>query len=402
MGEFGKPFVGGGGENGAFSRDEANARIIPADTADSWVAGSDRMDRDPADATRDSRAFFNKAKGSFRAGVATGTQWDDANVGVNSHAEGNDTTASGQYSHAEGYLTEAVDSAAHAEGVATYAGWRSHAEGANTDATAYVSHTEGQGTAAVASYSHAEGSMTQARGASSHAEGDTTIASGTASHAEGGHTTASGAASHAEGSNTTASGQYAHAEGYNTMASGPTSHAEGHTTEATAYYAHASGERAIASRAGQLARANGSFAVAGDAQASHIILKQTTTDATAGILMAFGSTAYFAAPDTNVWTLLANRAHKVRIEAIARRTDVEGEVAGFTWEGVVARGTTAARIVGTGVTTKWGDAPATDAWALGVAINATDAANPYLEITGTGEIGKTIRWVASLHVTEVG
>lgn len=381
----------------------AEDTIIPADTADSWIVGSNQKAQDPTDTTKDIRSFFDKIKGAFRAGGATGTQWDDANVGAQSSAFGLDNVASGTSSHAEGSGTTASGLKTHAEGDGTTAsGEDAHAEGLWTSAEKIASHAEGRLSKSRGNWAHAEGDTTDAVGTGSHTEGKSTITSMSYAHAEGDGTTASGQAAHAEGSLSTASGANAHAEGYNTKASGPTTHAEGHTTEATSYYAHAGGERAVASRVGQHARSSGQFAAPGDAQASHMVLRQTTTDATAGILMAFGSTAYFAAPDTNVWTLLASRAHKVRIEAVARRTDVDGEVAGFTWEGVVARGATGSpRIVGTPVTSGWSDTAAAG-WTLTVSINETDAANPYLAVTGTGEAGKTIRWVASLDVTEVG
>lgn len=89
------------------------------------------------------------------------------------------------------------------------------------------SHAEGQDTIASGSASHAEGGNTTASGEASHAEGGSTKASEYASHAEGSSTTASGIASHAEGVSTKASGKYSHAEGYFTTASGGYSHVQG-------------------------------------------------------------------------------------------------------------------------------------------------------------------------------
>ena len=90
-----------------------------------------------------------------------------------------------------------------------------------------ASHAEGNNTTASGIYSHAEGFFTKASENASHAEGDNTTASGAASHAEGYATTASGAASHAEGRETTASGAYSHAEGFSTTASANYQHVEG-------------------------------------------------------------------------------------------------------------------------------------------------------------------------------
>lgn len=133
--------------------------------------------------------------GSFSMGRKYGSL-----IGLGSHAEGNNTTASGPYSHAEGHIT-------------TASGSGSHAEGYRTTASGVDSHAEGYSTTASGEYSHAEGSYT--------------IASGFDSHAEGYNTTASGSYSHVEGYNTTASGNYSHAEGKYTKASGTDSHVEG-------------------------------------------------------------------------------------------------------------------------------------------------------------------------------
>ena len=75
------------------------------------------------------------------------------------------------------------------------------------------SFAEGQGTTASGDVSHAEGENTTASGASSHAEGHFTTASGFFSHAEGAETIASGYTSHAEGSNTKASSGNQHVQG---------------------------------------------------------------------------------------------------------------------------------------------------------------------------------------------
>ena len=89
----------------------------------------------------------------------------------------------------------------------------SHAEGDNTIASGNGSHAEGGSTTASGLNSHAEGSGTKASGMFSHAEGSTTTASGVNSHAEGDYTTASGASSHAEGYGSKASSQFQHVQG---------------------------------------------------------------------------------------------------------------------------------------------------------------------------------------------
>ena len=132
-------------------------------------------------------------------------------VGINSHAEGYNTTASGSYSHAEGYYS-------------TASGNNSHAECYNTTASGSNSHAEGYLTTASGSYSHAEGFHTTASGINSHAEGSYTTASSYGSHTEGLNTTASGYGSHAEGEYCIARGKNQHVQGkYNIGSGTPTS-----------------------------------------------------------------------------------------------------------------------------------------------------------------------------------
>ena len=136
--------------------------------------------------------------GSFSMGRKAGTV-----IGVSSHAEGYDTTASGSHSHAEGSGTTASNNASHAEG-------------------RYTKATGG--------YSHAEGIDTKASGVSSHAEGSSTVASGASSHAEGYGTTASGQYSHAEGKYNIedTANKYAHIVG---NGASPTSRSNAHTLD---------------------------------------------------------------------------------------------------------------------------------------------------------------------------
>ena len=203
--------------------------------------------------------------GSFSMNRKVGTV-----VGVNSHAEGNNTTASGDYSHAEGLNTIASGHYSHAEELSTTAsGNYSHAEGLSTKAGGQGSHAEGNQTTASGDISHAEGYSTNkfssvvtttnpttdsiitawktekfsiAKGNYSHVEGKDNLALGNDSHAEGASTEASGDHSHTEGANTTASGLCSHAEGNITTASGTGSHVEGGSTKASGQYSHVQGK----------------------------------------------------------------------------------------------------------------------------------------------------------------
>ena len=75
----------------------AKAGYVPGIT--SFVVGSDRLDHDPSSLI-DTRMFFEKSTGAFRAGTTASTQWD--NRGINSAAFGNNNIASGNGSFAVG------------------------------------------------------------------------------------------------------------------------------------------------------------------------------------------------------------------------------------------------------------------------------------------------------------
>ena len=187
-------------------------------------------------------------------------------VGVNSHAEGQETEAVGDYSHAEGFKTHANKNNSHAEGRITVAdGVASHAEGDATQASGDYSHAEGLRTVASGLYSHAEGYSSKAKNGNSHAEGNSTVSNGFNSHAEGRITVADGDASHAEGNETHASGKWSHAEGYMSLSEGIASHAEGNATQASGDYSHAEGLRTEA--VGNNSHAEGQDTTAGAANA---------------------------------------------------------------------------------------------------------------------------------------
>ena len=190
-------------------------------------------------------------------------------IGVNSFAEGNETTASGFYSHAEGDKTTASGENSHAEGCSDHVysvyvtaerptnediitTWKKIRNGFSV-AKGNNSHVEGDNSLALGEDSHAEGCKTIASGLYSHAEGFKTIASGSCSHAEGNETTASGNFSHAECNGTTASANHSHAEGVGTTASGGGSHAEGYKTIASSNYQHVQGQYNIEDSSGTYA-----------------------------------------------------------------------------------------------------------------------------------------------------
>jgi len=194
------------------------------------------------------RMHFYPKKSAFRAGYASVTQWDDANIGHYSTATGFGTTASGPYSTAIGIGTIAFRDASVAMGGNTEAlGHYSTAMGYKTKATVDYSTAMGDSTTASGYASTAMGLSTTASGHASTAMGWLTEASGDNSTAMGIGTIASGRSSTAMGSFTNASGNYSTAIGWSTEAIGTRSTALGTSTDAIGEYATAMGYKTNAS-----------------------------------------------------------------------------------------------------------------------------------------------------------
>ncbi len=150
------------------------------------------------------------------------------------------------------------------------------------------------------------------------------------------------------------------------------------------------GHQAHATRSGELAYANGAFAVVGDAQFSQFVLRIATLDAAITELFLDGIIHRLVLPDNT--TLVFD------IYIAARRTDVDDESAGYLVQGVIDRNTGVATTALVGAITKTVIAEDTVAW--DVDVNA-DTTNGSLRIQVTGEVGKTIYWVASVKITQV-
>ncbi len=133
------------------------------------------------------RFMWYPGKAALRVGSVSGSEWDNANIGVRSIALGHDVTASGLNAFAVGLGAKATGEHAVALGIGTIAG--------NVGATAL-----GSGSKALSNVATAMGLNTTAAGLYSTAMGNGTTASGEAATATGHATTASGSRSTAMGS----------------------------------------------------------------------------------------------------------------------------------------------------------------------------------------------------------
>ncbi len=133
------------------------------------------------------RMHWYPKKAAFRAGYVSGTQWDDANIGIYSFSVGNSNNASGAYATSSGQLSSAT--------------------GANSVAMGYG--CIGSNVSAIAI-----GSACNATGVYSVALGRGIIASDSAAIGIGYHSNATGKFSLAFGAYTTASGNYSTTMGW--------------------------------------------------------------------------------------------------------------------------------------------------------------------------------------------
>lgn len=93
---------------------EVNGNVVRSRVGTSshdFVFGSDTLDNQTG-ALEDARFFFDKSKAAFRAGYASGSSWNEANIGERSFGMGYRTQASGDRSIAMGNATEAQSYAA--------------------------------------------------------------------------------------------------------------------------------------------------------------------------------------------------------------------------------------------------------------------------------------------------
>jgi hypothetical protein len=157
----------------------------------------------------------------------------------------------------------------------------------------------------------------------------------------------------------------------------------------------AAGRLGLADLYGMFSHASGRFAAIGDAQYSRMILRRQTADATPSILTADGGTG-----STSTRVILANNTgYQFLVQVMARDTSGT-DSAWWTIRGGIIKNTTSGSttLIGTNIIETSSTAGAS-AWTLTATADTTNGA---LEITATGALGITIRWVATVHLTKVG
>lgn len=168
------------------------------------------------------RMMWYPAKGAFRVGRVSSSNWDKDSIGTYSFATGIDTKATGNYTTALGAQT-------------TASGAYSTSMGDKTTASGVSSLALGSSTTASGGNSTAIGFFTNASGVSSTSMGNSTNAKGNYSTSMGSFTNAKGDYSTSMGLITNAIGDYSTSMGSYTIAIGNSSTAMGKSTRSRAY-----------------------------------------------------------------------------------------------------------------------------------------------------------------------
>ena len=216
--------VGGNTLDGAYNEGGAGAgRTITADAGAVLVQGTDGLQVTGtfgsgtalALSGAGTRMFFYPAKAAFRAGRATSTEWDAANVGNYSAAFGENNRASGSHTFVSGYGNTAAGDRSMVSGFA------SSANGVNSFAGGYVSHAQlnhsiafGWGDSTFADATAAFGINNKVTGFAGFAANADNVVAGTDGAAFGLQNTLNGAANFAAGSLNTTNGDQSAAFGY--------------------------------------------------------------------------------------------------------------------------------------------------------------------------------------------
>lgn len=190
-------------------------------------------------------------------------------------------------------------------------------------------------------------------------------------------------------------GYYSCCFGSNTIANGDYSLATGNNTIAAARSAQASGQSSYARKKADDSHASGVFATIGDAQTTRNTIFGTTSSATSVSLGISGNFEWL--------TIEPNTTQTFVLYISARQTGgtagTVGDSAGYKIEGVIKNTSGTVSLVGSINNITLGE----NAGAAGWSVTATAASwNDSLSIDVTGEADKTIHWVASVQLTEVG
>ena len=171
---------------------------------------------------------------------------------------------------------------------------------------------------------------------------------------------------------------------YSTIVGGRNNGAQGDYSTAIGYGANATFY-------GEKAHSSGSFSTRGDAQERQLIYRGTTIDdITPSQLFLDGSSLSAAIPSDGTWAFDCTVA--------ARRTDTDGESAGYKLYFVMDRSSLASSVALVGSVTTTVIAEDVGGWVIAV---TADTINGGPKFEATGGAGATIKWVAVAKIVQV-
>ena len=296
-------------------------------------------------------------------------------TGLSSHAFGLQANASGSYATAIG-RGGGVTSVSAGSGSTSIGG--AYASGTDSLAAAIANNTSSYG--ATGSNSVAMGKQAKATATSAVAIGESNSASALYACSIGGYQNTVSKGASIGGYRNSVTQNYAIAVG-------------GYENTASNYYTVATGRSAVANIRGKIAHASDRFSANGDAQTGTFIIRSDTTDATAEALTSNNGTA----STDNQIILPNNSAYAFHGTIVARESATDGtDCAAWKIEGLIRReGTAGTTTLVNSATTVLDNTPS---W--GMALSA-DTTNGGLKIEVTGAAATNIRWVATIHTSEV-
>ena len=286
----------------------------------------------------------------------------------------------------------------------------SYASGTDSFAAAIGNNTSSYG--ATGANSVAIGNLAKATGADSFAFGESSQATAADAFAFGRTVRATSSYATAMGYNCLSSANYSVALGYQAQATGSNAIAAGasstYTERANATGngsvalggAYANGQDSVAIGAsakslevGKISFSNDNFSAVGDSQQGLFVLRIGTTDATPSVLTTNNTTG----SNGNQILLPTNSAYAFHGTIVARQQASAGTAcAAWKIEGLIRKeGTNNTTVLVNSATTVLDNTPA---W--GMALSA-DTINGGLKIEVTGAAATNIRWVATIHTSEV-
>ena len=242
---------------------------------------------------------------------------------------------------------------------------------------------------AIGKSAKAQGTESTALGPTTQAQNSYSVAIGYQANSSNDYGVAIGRQAAASGATSTVLGGYAcTASGsYSTSVGGRSNVADGYGSRTGGYGASAGGIR------GKDAFASQRFSTSGDAQTATIVLKSDTTDATAEALTTNNSTA---STDNQV-VLPNNSAYFFSGTCIAREQAADGtDVGAWEFKGAIRREANAGTTTLIKSTIDEFNVPT--GWALAL---SADTTNGCLKVQVTGAASTDIRWVATVHTSEV-